>query len=190
MPHLLDLPADVLLEIPWNFDDLLSVVLTCRTLNDLFTPTIYKDVEYDVGLDGESALDSFLSFLRTIAARPNLGRLVHRLFLYGWYRNLENSNAIVKEIITASGLEIEDSWPNSVAENLGLLMLSRLTELQYLFIDYPRELDLLNSCPFHNLVNVSIYADGGARGEDSTEHFEDAARVYLIYSRISYKIIR
>jgi hypothetical protein len=41
MPHLLDLPADVLLEIPWNFEDLLSVVRTCRSLNVLLTPKIY-----------------------------------------------------------------------------------------------------------------------------------------------------
>ena len=177
MPHILDLPTDVLMEIPWDFEDLLSVVLTCRSLNLLFTPKIYEVVEYEGGFDDESESDSFLSFLRTIAARPDLGQLVHELSLSGWYAHLENSETIAKEIITVSGREVEDGWPNSVAETLGRLMLSRLTELQKLFIDYPGDVDLLGGCLFHKLVDVSIYADEGTEGEDRTEHFEDAARL-------------
>jgi hypothetical protein len=95
----------------------------------------------------------------------------------GWYSHLENSNTLAMEIVTASGREIEEDWPNSVVESLGCLMLSRLTELRELDIDYPGDVDLLRGCSFHKLVNVSIYAEGGAQGEDSTEHFEDAAHL-------------
>jgi hypothetical protein len=63
MPHLLDLPADVLLEIPWNFEDLLSVVHTCRSLNVLLTPKIYEIVEFDGDFDDKSLSEPLMFFL-------------------------------------------------------------------------------------------------------------------------------
>jgi hypothetical protein len=95
----------------------------------------------------------------------------------GWYSHLENSNTPAMEIVTASGREIEEDWPNSVVESLGGLMLSRLTELRELDIDYSGDVNLLGGCSFHKLVNVSIYAEGSDQGEDSTENFEDAVHL-------------
>ena len=165
------------MKIPWKFEDLLSVVLTCRSLNVLFTPKIYEVVKFDGDLEDQTVSDSVLAFIWTIGARPDLGKLVYRLFMSSWYHRLESSNTLTKEIVTVSGREVEEDWPNSVVEILGCLMLSRLTELRELDIDYPGDVELLEDCSFHKLVNVSIYAEDHARGEQR----KSILRMQLIY---------
>jgi hypothetical protein len=187
MPQLLDLPNEVLLKLALNWKKLLNVVQTCRHLNALFTPKVYESVRFYGGFENTKVTKSFLSFVRTIVVQPKLGQLVRRLSLYGWHHYLTHSNPIVQEIIKASGEEIED-WSNSVVENLGRLILSRLPQLRELNIDYLKDVKVLRSYSFNELVDVALGAEDCVLGENNTGYFEDAVHLLSLPRLLSFSV--
>jgi hypothetical protein len=134
---------------------------------------LYEAVCFEGDDEDTTVKDFFVAFVRTIATRPYLEKLVRELSMSNWHHHLEGIEALPKEIIAASDMDDED-LPSSAAEDLGHLVLSRLTELRSLHIDYPGEWHVLRGCLFHNLVDVSINADDGSEGEEATEYFDDA----------------
>lgn len=188
MAQLLDLPNEVLLNLASDWKELLIVARTCRRLNALFTPKIYESVRFYGGFENAKVTKSFLSFVWTIAVHPKLGQLVRRLSLYGWHHYPTHSNPLIQEIIKASTGEIEKDWSNSVVENLGRLILSRLPELQELNIDYLKDVKVLRSCSFNKLVDVAIGADDCVMGENSTGYFEDTVHLLSLPRLLSFSV--
>ena len=86
MARLLDLPPEVLFEIPWNGRDLWSLVLTSRSFNLWFTPKLYQKFEMD--FEGFEMLQSeksriikSLGFLRTMRTSATLASCVQAVKL-------------------------------------------------------------------------------------------------------------
>ena len=82
MSPLLNLPQNVLRAIPRAQSDLWSIVLTCRTLHHLLTPTFYQSYSEELA-DGlsEDAYSSPYEFLRTLRSSPILASYVHQFSL-------------------------------------------------------------------------------------------------------------
>ena len=79
---LLDLPHSVLLAVPWAASDRCAIVLTCRSLHDLFTPDLYKTFKDDVSVGcGPAYWTRSLGFLRTLRDSALLASYVRKLSL-------------------------------------------------------------------------------------------------------------
>src|SRR5271154_3417984 len=88
MVQLAELPLEVLSNIPLAKQELAEVARTCRQLNQIFTPYLYrtfhyKAFHYKTTFYHPNLIKRFLRFVRTIRSRQDLAQHVQNVDLRG-----------------------------------------------------------------------------------------------------------
>ena len=80
---LTDLPCDVLHAVPWEYEDLRSIVLTCHLFYDLFTPRLYETFDFFIhqfeAEENPRNWAPLFNFLESLSSRPQLAQYVHQM---------------------------------------------------------------------------------------------------------------
>jgi hypothetical protein len=82
MVQIIELPLEILSNIPLAEQELVEVASTCRQLNQIFTPYLYKTFHYEIACN-PNLIKRFLGFIHTIHSRQDLAQHVQNVDLQG-----------------------------------------------------------------------------------------------------------